>query len=62
MNSSSLPGRGAPKVPLTPAFRKLGLLKYDCPNPDCSSWFVTFDPLDVLCKDCQRTMVDTEIL
>ncbi len=52
----------SPKIPLHPAYGKSGLLKYDCPNPACTAWFVTFDSLDVLCKDCYRTMVDTEIL
>lgn len=45
-----LPPYAAPKVPLFPRFKRAGLLKYDCPTPDCTTWFVTYDPLDVTCN------------
>lgn len=62
MKNNSKTAGASPKVPLHPAYKKSGLRKYDCPNPDCSAWFVTFDPLDVLCKDCRETMLDTEVM
>lgn len=40
----------------------LGLMKYDCPTPCCSAWFVTFDPLNVRCDDCGEMMIDTQVL
>lgn len=57
-----LPPHAAPKVPLSPRFKCSGLLKYDCPTPECTAWFVTYDSLDVTCNACQCKMIDTGML
>lgn len=62
MKRHRLPPHAAPKAPLPSFYSKAGLLKYDCPTPDCKAWFVTFDPVNALCKECNQTMIHSEIL